>query len=166
MIRHTLAANIKRLRLGADLTQAQLAERADIGLATLQRIERAEGSASIDKLEALANALATTPSALLETTTMQELIIAIKTASDLDALTNAINALADWADDQGPQEDEYGHMHKLNHLALAESEGVDWPGLPRWGEEPVNAYGSYSWDATRIMWLRDGRAILVEREDV
>jgi transcriptional regulator with XRE-family HTH domain len=101
MIRHTLATNVKRLRLAAGLTQAQLAERANIGLATLQRIERAEGSASIDKLEALANALNTTPQPLLETTTMQELIIAITNATDLDALTSAINELADHIDGLG-----------------------------------------------------------------
>jgi transcriptional regulator with XRE-family HTH domain len=158
MIRHTLATNVKRLRLAAGLTQAQLAERANIGLATLQRIERAEGSASIDKLEALANVLNTTPSALLETTTMQELIIAIKTATDLDALTNAINDLADHIDGL----DLDAHERAVYY---DEQVSVDWTELPHWGEEPRDTRGVYSWDGGRLLWLEGYRASLTDRDD-
>ena len=158
MIRHTLATNVNRLRLGASLTQAQLAGRANIGLATLQRIERAEGSASIDKLEALANVLNTTPSALLETTTMQELIIAIKTATDLDALTSAINDLADHIDGL----DLDAHERAVYY---DEQVSVDWTELPHWGEEPRDTRGVYSWDDSRLMWLEGYRAELTDRDD-
>ena len=158
MIRHTLATNVKRLRLAAGLTQAQLAERANIGLATLQRIERAEGSASIDKLEALANVLNTTPSALLETTTMQELIIAIANAADLDALTNAINSLADHIDGLDLDAHERAAYYD-------EQVSTDWTELPHWGEEPRDTRGVYSWDGGRLLWLEGYRASLTDRDD-
>ena len=158
MIRHTLADNVKRLRLAAGLTQAQLAERANIGLATLQRIERAEGSASIDKLEALAAALNTTPASLLETTPMQELIIAITNATDLDALTNAINELADHIDGLGLDAHERATFYDTQIV-------VDWTELPHWGEEPRDTRGVYSWDGGRLLWLEGYRASLTDRDD-
>lgn len=158
MIRHALADNVKRLRLGADLTQAQLAARAEIGLATLQRIERAEGSASIDKLEALANALNTTPASLLETTTMQELIIAITNATDIDALANAINELADHIDGL----DLDAHERAVYY---DEQVSVDWTELSHWGEEPRDTRGVYSWDDSRLLWLEGYRASLTDRDD-
>jgi len=158
MIRHTLAANIKRLRAAADLTQAQLAERAEIGVATLQRIERAEGAASIDKLEALALVLNTTPSALLETTPMQELIIAIQHAANLDALATAINDLADHVDGL----DIDAHERAVYY---DEQVNLDWTELPHWGEMPADTRGAYSWDDSRLMWLEGYRAELTDRDN-
>ena len=156
MIRHTLATNVNRLRLAASLTQAQLAGRANIGLATLQRIERAEGSASIDKLEALANALNTTPASLLETP-MQELIIAIKTASNLDVLTSAINELADHVDGLGLDAHERAVYYD-------EQVNIDWAELPHWGEDPRDTRGVYSWGSDRLLWIEGYRAELTERD--
>ena len=157
MIRHTLATNVKRLRLAAGLTQAQLAERANIGLATLQRIERAEGSASIDKLEALANALDIKPHTLLEATPMQEIIIAITNATDLDTLTSAINELADHIDGLGLD----AHDHAVYY---DEQVNIDWTELPHWGEEPRDTRGVYSWDADGLLWIEGYRAELTERD--
>ena len=60
-----LAANVRRLRLKHDLTQAQLAEQADISPIHVQRIERGIVDARVSTIVALADALATTPDKLL-----------------------------------------------------------------------------------------------------
>jgi transcriptional regulator with XRE-family HTH domain len=61
----SIAANVRRLRRRRLLTQEQLAERAGMDLSYLQRIERANTNLSIAKLDALAQALAVAPGALL-----------------------------------------------------------------------------------------------------
>jgi len=158
MIRHTLAHNLKRRRLAAGLTQAQLGERSGTSRGTIAVIEGATSAASVDTLESIANALNTTPAALLETTHMQELIIAIKTASNLDALTNAINDLADHIDglDLGAHERAVYYDEQVN---------LDWTELPHWGEAPSDTRGIFSYDDRRLLWLEGYRASLSDRDD-
>jgi transcriptional regulator with XRE-family HTH domain len=52
-----LAANVRRYRTRVGLTQEQLAERSELDLSYLQRIERAEGNATVSTLVALTDAL-------------------------------------------------------------------------------------------------------------
>ena len=53
----SIAANVQRIRVRQKLTQAALAERADIDNTYLQRIERGSANISMGILVALANAL-------------------------------------------------------------------------------------------------------------
>jgi transcriptional regulator with XRE-family HTH domain len=53
----SVAANVRRLRARASLTQEQLAETAGVDLSYLQRIERAQANATITVLVGLAHAL-------------------------------------------------------------------------------------------------------------
>lgn len=158
MLKDILAQNLRAARRATGLTQQQLAEAAEISFSTLQRIERAEGAASIDKVEALAKALHIKPHTLLEATPMQELIAAIKDATDLDALTTAINDLADHVDSLGLGSFERGTFYdtQIDHV-------VDWTELPHWGEMPADTRGIYSWDDSRVLWLEDYRASLTDR---
>jgi len=161
MLKNILAQNLRAVRRAAGLTQAQLAEAAEISLSTFIRIERGEGSCAIDKVEALAKALDIKPHTLLEATVMQELIAAIKDATDLDTLASAINDLADHVDGLGLGPYEKGTFYdaQIDHI-------VDWTELPRWGEMPADTRGIYSWDGARSLWLEDYRASLTDREDV
>ncbi|MBD3838291.1 MAG: helix-turn-helix transcriptional regulator [Brevundimonas sp.] len=93
-----LADNVRRHRRNAGLTQGELAEEAGVSLRTIIKVETGRANPTLSNISAIAQVLNTTPASLLETTTMQELIIAIKTAADLDQLTNAINDLADHVD--------------------------------------------------------------------
>ena len=156
MIRHTLATNIKRLRVAASLTQTQLGERSGTSRGTIATVEGATSAASVDTLQALANALNITPAALLETTPMQELIVKIKTATDLDQLTNAINDLADHIDglDLDAHERAVYYDEQVN---------IDWTELPHWGEMPADTRGVYSWDSGRLLWIEGYRASLSDR---
>lgn len=67
---HTLlryvAANVQSLRAARGLTQLELAERAELDLRHLQRIERANVNLSIGALLALADSLGVPPSTLFE----------------------------------------------------------------------------------------------------
>lgn len=67
---HTLlryvAANVQSLRAARGLTQLELAERAELDLRHLQRIERANVNLSIGALLALADSLGVPPSSLFE----------------------------------------------------------------------------------------------------
>jgi len=58
--------NLRRLRLAAGLTQAEVAERAGVADATLSRIERGRLVPSVALAGKLADALGTTVDALLE----------------------------------------------------------------------------------------------------
>jgi transcriptional regulator with XRE-family HTH domain len=60
----SIAANVRRLRLARRLTQAQLAETADIEPQTLQVIERGAGNPTAAVLITLAVALGVTPGTL------------------------------------------------------------------------------------------------------
>lgn len=62
----SIAANVRRLRVRQKLTQAQLAEMAELELRQLQRIERAEINFGVVTLVRLAEALEVRPSALLQ----------------------------------------------------------------------------------------------------
>lgn len=53
----SLAANTRRLRLAAHLTQEQLSERADIDVNTLRRVETAQTNPSLAMLLKIADAL-------------------------------------------------------------------------------------------------------------
>ncbi|MBF9151691.1 helix-turn-helix transcriptional regulator [Novosphingobium sp. 1Y9A] len=64
-LREVLAANLKRLRLAANLSQEELAHRADIDRTYVSSLERGRYSASVDMIESLAAALETEPSILL-----------------------------------------------------------------------------------------------------
>jgi transcriptional regulator with XRE-family HTH domain len=66
----SIAANVRRLRLRAGLTQAQLAEAADLDLRQLQRIERAEVNFGVSTLLDLAEALGKTAGRLLRAATL------------------------------------------------------------------------------------------------
>ena len=63
--RQTLAANIKRYRHAANLSQEELADRAQLDRTYISALERCIYAASIDKIERLAKALSVTPADLL-----------------------------------------------------------------------------------------------------
>lgn len=58
-VRANLAANLRRLRLQAGLTQEQLASAADVGGRHIQRIEAGEANVTLGSLARLATALGT-----------------------------------------------------------------------------------------------------------
>lgn len=64
--RKILAANVRRLRLERGLSQEALAALADIHRNYLGGIERSERNVGLDNLEAIANALGLSISALLD----------------------------------------------------------------------------------------------------
>jgi transcriptional regulator with XRE-family HTH domain len=64
-LRLWLAANVRRLRLAADMTQEALAEAAGIDRRHIATIEAAEANVTIGTLVKLANALDTTPADLV-----------------------------------------------------------------------------------------------------
>ena len=65
-LRRTLARNLKRLRRERGLTQEELADLAGLNRNYVGMIERQENAASVDTLEALADALRIKPAQLLE----------------------------------------------------------------------------------------------------
>ncbi len=60
-LRRTVAKNLKRLRQEKELSQEELADRAEINRNYVGMIERAENAASVDILEKLAQALGVKP---------------------------------------------------------------------------------------------------------
>ena len=60
-----IGANLHRARVRAGLTQEQLAEKAELDLRFLQRVERGQTNLSVSVLVALADALAIKPGRLL-----------------------------------------------------------------------------------------------------
>ncbi len=60
-LRERVARNLRRLRAENSFSQHELAHRADINLNYVGMIEREEYSVSLDKLEALAEALGVDP---------------------------------------------------------------------------------------------------------
>jgi transcriptional regulator with XRE-family HTH domain len=65
-LRRTLARNLKRLRRERGLTQEELADLAGLNRNYVGTIERQENAASVDTLEALADALQIKAAQLLE----------------------------------------------------------------------------------------------------
>ena len=65
-LRRTLARNLKRLRRERGLTQEELADLAGLNRNYVRMIERQENAASVDTLEALAEALQIKAAQLLE----------------------------------------------------------------------------------------------------
>ena len=65
MIKKVLSTNIKALRLKANLTQEELAEKSEISLTFLKDIERSRSSVSIPTLISLCKALNVTPNDIL-----------------------------------------------------------------------------------------------------
>jgi transcriptional regulator with XRE-family HTH domain len=63
-VRSYIAANVRRLRARAGLTQEQLAEAASVDLTYLQRIERGTANPSARVLVEVASALAVPPARL------------------------------------------------------------------------------------------------------
>lgn len=61
----SIGANVRRLRVRAGLTQERLAERVDLDLTFLQRIERGKTNLGVAVLLRLATALDVKPAALL-----------------------------------------------------------------------------------------------------
>jgi transcriptional regulator with XRE-family HTH domain len=59
------AANVRRLRIAAGLSQEALAERADLHRTYLSSVERAERNVSLENIFRLAEALAVDPRELL-----------------------------------------------------------------------------------------------------
>jgi transcriptional regulator with XRE-family HTH domain len=64
-LREVLAKNLKRLRLAADLSQEDLAHRAEIDRTYVSSLERGRYSATVDMLERLAAVLGVKPADLL-----------------------------------------------------------------------------------------------------
>ena len=67
----SVAANVRRVRQERGLTQEQLAERAELPLKTIQRIERAEQNPSVTVLASIAAGLGVEPGVLFEPATME-----------------------------------------------------------------------------------------------
>ena len=65
-LRRILARNLKRLRRERGLTQEELADRAGLNRNYVGMIEREENAATVDTLEALAEALQVDVSRLIE----------------------------------------------------------------------------------------------------
>jgi transcriptional regulator with XRE-family HTH domain len=65
-LRRTLARNLKRIRRERGLTQEELADRAGLNRNYVGMIEREENAATVDTLEALAEALQVDVSRLIE----------------------------------------------------------------------------------------------------
>ena len=65
MRRDAVGDAIRRARVGAGLTQQQLADASGVSRPAIARIETGEASTQIDRLWDLAEALGTTPSAIL-----------------------------------------------------------------------------------------------------
>jgi transcriptional regulator with XRE-family HTH domain len=65
-LRRTLARNLKRLRRERGLTQEELADLAGLNRNYVRMIERQENAATVDTLEALAEALQIKAAQLLE----------------------------------------------------------------------------------------------------
>lgn len=65
-LRRTLARNVKRLRRERGLTQEELADRAALNRNYVGMIERQENAATVDTIEALAEALQVKAAQLLE----------------------------------------------------------------------------------------------------
>ena len=64
-LREVLAKNLKRLRLAAELSQEDLAHRAEIDRTYVSSLERGRYSATVDMLERLAAVLGVKPADLL-----------------------------------------------------------------------------------------------------
>lgn len=64
-LREILAANLRAARLRAGLSQEALADAAGIDRTYVSALERARYAASVDVIERLAEALATTPGTLV-----------------------------------------------------------------------------------------------------
>lgn len=64
-LREVLASNLKRLRLEADLSQEELAHRADIDRTYVSSLERGRYAATVDMIERLATELQVKPTDLL-----------------------------------------------------------------------------------------------------
>ena len=60
-LRRTVARNLKRLRRAREISQEELADKADINRNYVGMIERSENAASVDMLEKLAEALEADP---------------------------------------------------------------------------------------------------------
>ena len=65
-LRKALAANLKRLRLAAELSQEELAHRADMDRTYVSSLERGNYAATVDMLERIAEALGVEPLELLQ----------------------------------------------------------------------------------------------------
>lgn len=61
----TVAANVRRLRKGADLSQEELAHEAGVDRTYVSQVERGKRNVTITVLARLARALTTTPDQLL-----------------------------------------------------------------------------------------------------
>jgi transcriptional regulator with XRE-family HTH domain len=64
-LRKALAANLKRIRLAAKLSQEELAHRADMDRTYVSSLERGNYAATVDMLERIADALGVEPVELL-----------------------------------------------------------------------------------------------------
>lgn len=60
-----IGKNIQRTRVNKGLTQAKLAEKVEVSINHISRIETGSGTMSLDSLIAISNALETTPDYLL-----------------------------------------------------------------------------------------------------
>lgn len=73
-IYRTIACNVKNRRRRLSLSQAQLAERADVSLDTIKSIETGRRSMSLDTYLKVVGALGTTPMSLLAAEPPQEYV--------------------------------------------------------------------------------------------
>jgi transcriptional regulator with XRE-family HTH domain len=65
-IREVFAANLRKIRIKAGLSQEKLAEIANLHRTYISSVEREDRNVSLDNIEKLAIALKTTPARLLE----------------------------------------------------------------------------------------------------
>jgi transcriptional regulator with XRE-family HTH domain len=64
-IKKKLGVRISQLRLGAGMTQAKLAEKSNLSIDSISRIERGDRAPSLESLEKIAEALGIDPGELL-----------------------------------------------------------------------------------------------------
>jgi len=88
-----VGAKIRILRTSAGWSQAELAQKAKIGLATVSRIERDSGNPTRASLEAVAKVLGTSFESLMGETRQEELVQVGQMHAALERMTEQLDGL-------------------------------------------------------------------------